>query len=519
MINFVKNKSLIFLLILSCFWIIIRLFGVTNPLIDAQFWRQTDTASIARNFYEEDFNILHPRVNWRGDTEGFVESEFPIYSFLIASFYKISGKVNDSAGRILSLLFSLGTAITLYLFVLRIFDRRTAVLSYLFFMLSPLSIYYSITFMPDSMMIFFYLQSLYLFYRWVYDNKSIFWISSCGSLAISLLIKPTAIFVFIPMLAILWEKEGKKFISGKRPVILYLVLASAPSILWYLHAYKLFMITDLSFGILAGQTYNKFASVSILLSSKFWQVILNNIFSIHLTPVGATLFFIALSLGIFEENLIKANRFLYYWVGSVFLFILVVAEGNMTLEYYQLFLIPVASIFCARFVIYLLDELSLNYKAQISLIITIFFFIGLGSFFIVKKRLKPVKYTSNSYNFARKIEHVTHNKDKFIVIDSPSFYPKEWYDKMKFRIRRPSLLYFLNRKGWVFLPHEMNAMSASDFYSIIKKGARYFVLPKEIEETYSGIAQFIRKNRYQIIDEDSFFTLYKLYCSIDDQNE
>jgi len=95
-------------------------------------------------------------------------------------------------------------------------------------MLSPLSIYYSITFMPDSMMLFFYLQSLYLFYRWVYDNRNFFWILSCGSLSISLLIKPTAIFVFIPMLAILWEKEGKKLISGRRPVLLYLVLASTP---------------------------------------------------------------------------------------------------------------------------------------------------------------------------------------------------------------------------------------------------------------------------------------------------
>jgi len=152
------------------------------------------------------------------------------------------------------------------------------------------------------------------------------------------------------------------------------------------------MITDLSFGILASQTYNKFASVSILLSSKFWKVILNNTFSIHLTPVGATLFFISLSIGLFEEKIIKTNRFLYYWVGSIFLFILVVAEGNMTLEYYQLFLIPVASIFCARFTLYLLDQLSPNLKAQMALTIIVFFFIGCSSLFLVAKRLKPVKY-------------------------------------------------------------------------------------------------------------------------------
>jgi len=510
MIDFIKNKSLLLLLVLSFFWIIVRISGVFAPLIDTQFWRQTDTASIARNFYEEDFNILHPRVNWRGSTTGFVESEFPIYSFLVAFFYKISGKVNDSAGRILSLLFSLGSAVTLYLLVLRIFDRRTAILSYLFFMLSPLSVFYSITFMPDSMMLFFYLQSLYLFYKWAYDGKYIFGILSCLSFSVSLLIKPTAIFVFIPMIAILWEKDGKNCLSTKRPVLLYLVLACVPSVLWYLHAYKLFMMTGLSFGILASQTYNKFASVSILLSSKFWQTILNNIFSIHLTPVGGTFFIVSLSLSFFEKKLIKNNRFLHYWVASIFLFILIVAEGNMTLEYYQLFLIPVASIFCARFILYLLDNLNPSYRAKTALIVIVFLLVGNSSFFLVARRLKPVKYTENSYKFAAKIEGMTSDKDRFIVIDTPSFYPKEWYNKMKYRIRRPSLLYFLNRKGWVFLPHEINAMSAKTFYSIIDKGAKYFVLPKEVEQTYYGIAEFIKRNRYKIIAEDSFFTLYKL---------
>ena len=54
------------------FWIIllfiIRLYGITNPPLDAaSTWRQTDVLMIARNFYEIDSNILFPRTDSAGD--------------------------------------------------------------------------------------------------------------------------------------------------------------------------------------------------------------------------------------------------------------------------------------------------------------------------------------------------------------------------------------------------------------------------------------------------------------------
>ncbi|RKY58324.1 MAG: dolichyl-phosphate-mannose--protein mannosyltransferase, partial [Candidatus Latescibacterota bacterium] len=71
----------------------IHLIGLSQPLVDAQNWRQADTAAIARNFYEEGMNPLYPRIDWRGRTEGYVESEFPLFSWLVALFYKLSGGI------------------------------------------------------------------------------------------------------------------------------------------------------------------------------------------------------------------------------------------------------------------------------------------------------------------------------------------------------------------------------------------------------------------------------------------
>ena len=57
--------------------LVVRLFEVGEPLIDKQAWRQADTAAIARNYFEEGYELLWPRVDWRGATSGYVELNFP----------------------------------------------------------------------------------------------------------------------------------------------------------------------------------------------------------------------------------------------------------------------------------------------------------------------------------------------------------------------------------------------------------------------------------------------------------
>src|SRR5262249_51272030 len=42
----------------------LRLIDVWRP-VDRASWRECDEASIARNYYREDMNVLHPRVDWR----------------------------------------------------------------------------------------------------------------------------------------------------------------------------------------------------------------------------------------------------------------------------------------------------------------------------------------------------------------------------------------------------------------------------------------------------------------------
>ena len=77
-------KSAYIFTVLVVFGLTIRMFELKEPLIDKQAWRQTDTAAVARNFFEEDINILSPRVDWRGNGTGEVEMNFPLFPYLVS---------------------------------------------------------------------------------------------------------------------------------------------------------------------------------------------------------------------------------------------------------------------------------------------------------------------------------------------------------------------------------------------------------------------------------------------------
>ena len=87
----------------------IRCIDLGAPLVDEQAWRQTDTAAIARNYFEEGRPFLYPSVDWRGGTPGYVEMEFPLYPYLVAKLYAAFGRADEWIGRLVSALFSAGT--------------------------------------------------------------------------------------------------------------------------------------------------------------------------------------------------------------------------------------------------------------------------------------------------------------------------------------------------------------------------------------------------------------------------
>ena len=149
-----------------------RLVEVGEPLIDKQAWRQTDTAAIARNFYEEGYDLLYPRVDWRGNTPGFVEMNFPLYPFIVAAAYGVYGGVHEWLGRLISTLCSLAGGGLLFVFARRIFDsERVALWASFFFLFTPLSVYFGRAFMPEPLMLLLSVAALLLFDCWAENGQ------------------------------------------------------------------------------------------------------------------------------------------------------------------------------------------------------------------------------------------------------------------------------------------------------------------------------------------------------------
>ena len=51
------------LALILCIALGLRLYKINTPLADWHSWRQVDTAAVARNFAEGDFNLLYPKYD------------------------------------------------------------------------------------------------------------------------------------------------------------------------------------------------------------------------------------------------------------------------------------------------------------------------------------------------------------------------------------------------------------------------------------------------------------------------
>ena len=146
--------------------LILRLVNINAPVLGIHSWRQADTASIARNFLANNLNFWEPQVNWSGSTNGFVECEFPLYQYIVAHLYKLFG-VNEVFARGLSALFGLLSLIFLFRLIKKVFNIQVAWWGTLFYSILPISVFYSRTIQPESLMMFLGILSLERWYKFV----------------------------------------------------------------------------------------------------------------------------------------------------------------------------------------------------------------------------------------------------------------------------------------------------------------------------------------------------------------
>jgi hypothetical protein len=313
----------------------IRLIEISQPFVDDWSWRETDVAMIARNFFIGGFNIFYPRVDWAGPYPGYVGIEFPLVPF-IASLLYIPFGVNDWVGRSVSAFFFVLSVPFLYLLVKEQSDRTSALTASVVYVLIPLNIFASRSFMSDMASLSLSIVAVYLFSRWLEEAADLrLFLVTVAASALSILVKLPAICVGLVFLYMGWRRYGRAFVLC-RGLWIFGALTLVFPFAWYFHARQ----------IAAGYPPYHLAGDGVLqlTSPDRYADIASRIVTTELTPLVAG----AMLIGVLVPTHGRLDKLFHWWLASLLPLFVLAGAGHWLHPWYQLPIVPVAAAFAGR---------------------------------------------------------------------------------------------------------------------------------------------------------------------------
>lgn len=151
-------------------YVLLHLRVFQLDLIGFHVWRQTQTQTVIDNFYEEDANILHPRINSRGDGSGIYRTDFPLMQWVIAAVYRAAG--NDiTVTRVMMCLFTVLSMLALYALLRRRFrNELIACCAAIMYLFTPMMYYYGMVPLVDVFALMLTMMGMYWWYCLVEDK-------------------------------------------------------------------------------------------------------------------------------------------------------------------------------------------------------------------------------------------------------------------------------------------------------------------------------------------------------------
>lgn len=469
--------------------LLLRLKGVHNPLLDHPGWRQGDTAAIARNFAQLNFNIFYPQTEYNGAPPNYVELELQIVPFLAAIGYKLFG-VHEIFGRMIAISFGVTTIGFVGCFARWLFASTPAGIAALaLYAIFPGSIYYSRTFQPDVAMTFFLVAGLYAWSRWVVDADARGWrggLAAAGLLALAFLAKQVALIALIPALALVLARfPGRTLLA--RPLALAMpALALVPLLLYgpYVAAHaewhwasgivRLHVIPSLVGALTSGHGF-------VQKALDFGRA-LRMLATTMLGPPGIVL----LGAGFALRLRSKADALLWGWLAGGLLYAYVVVTVERV-DYYLSPLLPLGALVGGALIARAYERFASTQGARRTTL-AVLTLLWLAMLYVDRREIAPY------YVWSKKVYVRSLALDRalapgaLIVIGH--------YD--------PSLMYYIRRKGWMEDPV---LWTPFDEQSAIRKGARYFIVP-EPKRLARNVELAHWLERFPLLEADAAWPVY-----------
>jgi 4-amino-4-deoxy-L-arabinose transferase-like glycosyltransferase len=369
--------------------------------------------------------------------------------------------------RIISDIFASIGVFFLYLIGKKLFSSKVATLAAFFYAVIPYNIYYGRVIMPDPTFICFSIISFYLLLLMVEKPNFVRGILFSLAFATAMLVKPYAVFLFIPF--IYWVIANHGWSAFKKPMF-YLapILSVIPLLLWRhhasLHPEGIFYTSWL---------LNKY---NIRFTGAFFRwLIFDRMNRLIFATGGFVLFFFGLTHSIRS----KKGWLMVFWLISVLAYFTVFAAGNVQHDYYQLPLMPVGALLVSLGFFEIINsgknifqKIVLGGIASVLIILSLAFgWYEVRGFFNINDW--------NMIEAGKRIDEITPKDAKVIA-------PYQ---------TNPAFLYQTNRHGWTM---------GYDIEKKIAEGATYYV-----STSYDDEARQLEK-QYTLIEKNDKYIIINL---------
>ena len=431
-------------------------------------WRQSQTQTVINNFYEEDFCILNPRINCRGDTDGIMRMEFPLMQWLFAASYKLFGP-SVKLSRILSFGLGLLTALGLLQLCNQFYkNKQIGLLSFHALLFAPSFYYYTIGPLPDNFALCVGTWGLYAATRWTRVASPLAFLSCLILLATAALVKlPFILFYAVPGMHAL-----SQFRANFKQSVFYIVsmsISALPVLAWYLWVIPSWQGNGIITGIVSNE--------SNWGNNLYWLFgnLISTLPELLIGYATFPLFLLGTYMYFRKPNSAHEQLRIPYLALTIVLCLYVIFEINMitTIHDYYLFpFYPILILAVATGADYLLNK---KQKWATALVLTCLVLLP-----VTTKLRMQIRWRSDRLGFnPALLEH----REQLQALSDPEALCIVGND-----ISRHIFLYYLNRKGWAFYQDQL---TEAEIEIMVNSGAAYLYSDSRMVDTNTAIQPYL----------------------------
>lgn len=467
-----RKRRVVLIGLLAFLTLSARAVRLNAPYLDQHAHRQTDVATIARNFYENNPNILWPQVNWQADGPNYVESSFPALAWMTGMAYHLTGE-QPWVGRGIVALFAVLGVVAMFGLVSLYWGQPAGFMAGLFLALSPLSVYFGRALIDDVPSLSLAIAGLWSVATWARTDSRPTLILGMIAIALAVLTKAVALYIYFPVIAVLWDRW--RWQALRRPVAWAIViLPLLPNLAWYAWAHQIGQ-HYLTFGLGGNATgersdyiaASKWGSLDFVLSRLFLEQMARRLWREILLLPGL----VALILGVtgFLRWRLPGKLMFVAFLGGVVLYTVVSGRAQWVHNYYQLPLAAALAPFIGLGLAMLwqggnpLSRVQQDTPAPMRRTLGQWAALGLVLWLAAFSARKLPTYYNDWQGWildeARLVESLTAPTDRIVTVTFDG---------------APTLLYHLHRPGWVV--DYLNPDSLAKVPRHLAGGARLLIL-------------------------------------------